>query len=176
MKINKFETHDRYQHFLGDQEDTICRGASDCMMRNSLSQGIQSYSPYVYVYGHFRTHEDGVTQRLIWQPRLCKPQPCPNTFLFRGESKTDVLEPCWVLPKAEIFDQFKEGNVIENSEFIRWCIWMYKNKREELGAPHKDDLSQEKQKEIWIKVASNLEESARGKVLSPPVYQPTLEL
>jgi|SRR5690606_33428613 len=163
MKIDRLETHDRYQHFLGDQEKVIAEGASECLMRNPLSLALQDYSPYIYVYGHFRTHEDGVTQRLIWQPKLCKPAPSPNTFLFRGLSGTDLLEPCWVLPKAELFEQFKDGTVIEGSEYIQWCIWMYKNKKKELGEPHKDDLSEEKQKEIWLKVARELEESARAK-------------
>ena len=144
----------------------ISQGASECLLRNPLSLALQDKSPYIYIYGHFRTHEDGVSQRLIWQPKLCKPEPSPNTFLFRGQSNSDVLEPCWVLPKAELFEQFKEGTVIEGSEYIQWCIWMYLNKKQELGQRHKDDLPEEKQKEIWLSVARELEEAAMAKKTS----------
>ena len=73
MKLNRLETHDRLLHLKKDQEAIIFQGAQDCLKKNTDSLSMQMHSPYVYLFAHPRTAEDGVTQRLLWQPRLTKP-------------------------------------------------------------------------------------------------------
>src|SRR5579863_4273753 len=98
MKINRLETHDRYQHFIKDQSETIFQGAEKCLKENPLSIAIQEKSPYIYIWAHPRTAEDGVNKRMLWQPRLSIPEPQTNSYLFRATSKTDLIEVVWILP------------------------------------------------------------------------------
>src|SRR5215470_6737494 len=88
MKLNRLETHDRLQHFVQDQSKNIWQGADDCMKRNPLSLALQDRSPYIYIFAHPRTADDGVTKRMLWQPRLTKPQAQSNSYLFRAKSNS----------------------------------------------------------------------------------------
>ena len=74
MKINRLEAHDRLLHFKNDQNSTIQQGAEDCLKKNPLSLALQDHSPYIYIFAHPRTADDGVNKRLLWQPRLTKPK------------------------------------------------------------------------------------------------------
>src|ERR1043165_3721886 len=112
MKVNRLETHDRLLHLIKDQSDQVQKGAEDCLKKNPLSLAYQSKSPYVYIFGHARTHENGVDKVLYWQPRLMKPNPESNSYLFRATSNTDIMEICWILPPHELWPQYKKGNVV----------------------------------------------------------------
>ena len=98
MKVDRLETHDRLLHFKKDQALNIAQGAEDCLKRNPLSLAIQSRSPYVYLFAHPRTADDGFTKRMLWQPRLTRPKAQTNSYLFRAQSNSDVIEVCWLLP------------------------------------------------------------------------------
>ena len=160
MKIDRLEAHDRLLHFKQDQRDNMQQGADDCLKRNPLSLAIQDRSPYVYIFAHPRTHDDGVTQRMLWQPRLTRPRAEPNSYLFRANSNTDILEICWLLPKQEMWPQYKKGNVTEH-EFVNWSIDQYTNNRVALEAPHPDDFSDEKIKAILCAIAAQAEEEIK---------------
>lgn len=147
MKLNRLETHDRLLHLKKDQEANIFKGAEDCLKINSLSLSIQERSPYVYLFAHPRTADDGVTKVMYWQPRLSKPEPQTNSYLFRAQSKTDIIEICWLIPPREHWPQYKIGNVTE-SDLVRWSVNMFKNNREGLELPHDDDMSEERAKLI----------------------------
>lgn len=162
MKLNRFETHDRLIHFKKDQALNIAQGASDCMLKNPLSLALQQYSPYIYVFAHPRTHDDGVTKRMIWQPRLTKPSMQTNSYLFRGKSGTDLLEPCWLLPPKETWSQYKKGNVTEH-ELVLWSIDQYINNKLGMEEPFKDDLTDEQVKNIYLRVAKEADEDKRIK-------------
>jgi hypothetical protein len=161
FKTSKHEAHDRYLHLLKDQSEYVQKGADECLKKNSLSLAYQAKSSYIYIFGHARTHDDGFTKRLIWQPRLSKPTPEPNSYLFRAESNTDVMEVCWVLPPSEFWGQFKEGNVVD-SDIVEWSIHMYKTRREDLAKPFPEDLSDPRAKEILLSIAREMEESKRA--------------
>jgi hypothetical protein len=161
MKIDRLETHDRYQHFLKDQSEAVSEGAEECLKRNPYSLRLQGKSPYIYVYGHARTHENGVDKRIIWDPRLSKPNPEPNSFLFRAQSFTDVMEVCWVIPDKEFFPQFKKGNVIEDSDIVQWSINQYLHNRKELARPFPEDFTEDRVRAILFQIAQELEEQAR---------------
>ena len=160
MKINRLEAHDRYKFLLKDQSDAVSKGAEECLKKNPLSLAYQEKSPYVYLYGHARTHENGVDKRILWEPRLTKPKPEPNSFLFRAKSKSDNLEICWILPPVEFFSQYKHGNIIEKASDVSWSIYQYLNNREELGKPEQEDLPDNKCKDILLNIARELEQQA----------------
>ena len=166
MKIDRLETHDRYEHFLQDQWEVIAQGASDCMLKNKLSLAIQEKCPYVYLYAHPRTADDGVTKRLLWQARVSRPRPETNSYLFRGQSKSDIVEICWLLPPEELWEQYETGKVTA-SEYVMWSINQYKTNRRFLGLPHPEDVSEEQGKLIYRNVLNALSKEKTPKKWIP---------
>lgn len=142
MKIDLYETHDRYEHFIKDQWEIVAKGAEDCLKRNPDSLEIQNFIPYVYIFAHPRTSDDGYTKRLLWQPRISRPKPQTNSYCFRAISKTDTLEICWLLPPREMWKQYMKGKVTEN-DIVMWSIHQFQYDRNLLDAPHPDDMTEE---------------------------------
>ncbi len=142
MKVNILETHDRLLHFKKDQEANIFQGAEDCLKQNPDSLFFQSRSPYIYIFAHPRTADDGVTKRMLWQPRLWKPKAQTNSYLFRAQSHSDLIEICWMLPPEELWGQYHEGNVTED-DHVLYSINQYCYQRNKLEADEPDDLSDE---------------------------------
>lgn len=143
MKIKKLETHDRLLHFQNDQVPNINQGLDDCLKRNPNTVSMQEYFPYVYIFAHPRTADDGVNKRMLWQPRLLKPKAQTNSYLFRVLSNTDNVEIIWMLPPRELWPQFEKGKVTE-SELVNLSVHHFLNDRSVLERPHKDDWSEEK--------------------------------
>ena len=157
MKIERLETHDRLLHFHKDQALNISQGAEDCLKKNPLSVALQQRSPYIYIFAHPRTADDGVTKRMIWQPRLSRPKAQTNSYLFRAQSNTDNMEICWLLPPRETWDEYKKGKVTER-EIVLWSIAQFLHNREDLEKPLSDDLSEEFSKSIYMRVAAEMDE------------------
>ena len=151
MKLNRLETHDRLLHLIKDQSDKVQQGAEDCLKRNPLSLAIQDKSPYIYIFGHARTADNGVDKVIYWDPRLSKPIPQTNSFLYRAISKTDLLQECWIIPQEEMWKQYEKGNVTEHATVI-WSIEQYLHNRKKLGEPEPDDLPEEKGRMILKQV------------------------
>jgi len=151
MKINLLETHDRLDHFKQDQALQIFQGADDCMKRNSLSLMLQEHSPYVYLLAHPRTADDGVNKRMIWQPRLTKPKAQTNSYLFRGISKSDIVQVIWLIPPREMWSQYEKGKVCESEE-VMTSIANFLQHREELERRDLEDLSDERIFEIYQQI------------------------
>ena len=134
MKVNRLETHDRYQYFLNNQSKNIWIGAEECLKKNPYSLAIQENCPYVYIFAHPRTAEDGVTKKIFWEPRISKPEAQSNSYLFRAISKTDSVEICWIIPSEEMWDQYKKGNVTESS-IVTWSISQFRYNKKWLERP-----------------------------------------
>jgi hypothetical protein len=147
MKLNRLETHDRLKHFIKDQEQNIFEGAEECLKRNSDSLAIQEKSPYVYIYAHARTADDGVNKRMLWQARLSVPKAQTNSYLFRALSHSDIIEVVWLIPPRELWPQYDIGKVTESNE-VAWSIDQFKNNRQELEKPHPDDMPETRAFEI----------------------------
>lgn len=147
MKVKIFEAHDRLLHFKKDQDSSIQQGIDDCLKKNPDSIFFQERSPYVYIFAHPRTDDDGTTKRMLWQPRLMKPTPQTNSYLFRVLSHTDIAEPIWMLPPRELWPQYAKGKVTEN-EVVNWSIDRFINNRAEMEKPEKEDLPEERCKQI----------------------------
>jgi len=161
MKINRLETHDRLLHFKKDQALNINQGAEDCLKKNRLSLGLQQRSPYVYLFAHPRTADDGFTKRMVWQPRLTKPKAQTNSYLFRAESGTDRMEICWLLPPRETWGQYSRGMITEN-EMVLWSIDQFVNHRARLELPFADDFTDDIVRNIYIQVAKEMDEEANA--------------
>ena len=111
MKINRLETHDRLIHFKAEQSLNIAQGANDCLTKNRLSLALQERSPYIYIFAHPRTADDGVNKRMLWQPRLTRPKAQTNSYLFRAKSHSDICEICWLLPPREMWKTYDKGTI-----------------------------------------------------------------
>ena len=158
MKINKLETHDRREHFIKDQEANIFQGAEDCLKKNPLSLKYQDKSPYIYIFAHPRTADNGVDKRLLWQPRFVKPRAEPNSYLFRAISHTDLIEICWILPPEELWDQYDKGKVCE-SDIVLWSINTFRDNRRELERPMRGDHTDERAWKLFKEVVDETEKA-----------------
>ena len=143
MKVNILEAHDRNKYLIKDQSANVFQGAEDCLKRNPLSLAIQDKSPYLYIFAHPRTADDGVNKKLYWQPRLSIPEAQSNSYLFRAISNTDLIEVVWMIPAKELWGQFDDGKVTE-SNICAWSINEYKKNKASLERPHPDDMPDEK--------------------------------
>ena len=132
MKVNVLEAHDRLKHLIKDQSANIFQGAEDCLKKNPLSLAIQEKSPYLYIFAHPRTADDGVNKRLFWQPRLSIPESQSNSYLFRAISHTDLIEVVWMIPPKELWGQlkpfadygFNKAHSASYAVVAYWCAYL----------------------------------------------------
>lgn len=148
MKVDFFETHDRLEHFKSDWE-TISQGVQDCIdnvpdaikmpfyvFGHSRQIGIDERFN-LYFQGHWQEMKDVPSERLIWMPRITKPLAEPNTYLFKAQKGTDIVEIEWILPKRELWEQYEPGKINYN-EVIWTSIQNYKHARAEMEMPDRD--------------------------------------
>lgn len=162
MKISRLETHDRLQHFIKDQSQNVFLGAEECLKYNPLSLAIQEKSPYVYIFAHPRTADDGVTKRMLWDPRLSIPSPQTNSYLFRAISHSDMIEVIWLIPPREMWAQYDKGKVTEFNE-AAWSINTFIHNRQELEKPHPDDLPEAMTSQIMRQIIAEHIQKLRDK-------------
>lgn len=185
MKIDKLETHDRLLDFHEKQSLIISQGCNDCLKKNEDSLFYQDHSPYVYIFAHARTvgmdeklkwiaqgiykdFKDCPEKVLYWQPRLFRPMPQENSYLFRAISKTDELEICWILPPIAMWEEYEKNKMMAN-EIICWSIDQFKHNFKSLSAPLKDDLPQEKAAKILDKLKKIKQNRSKPKTLGETV-------
>jgi hypothetical protein len=144
MKLNRFETHDRYLEFTHGIEK-IYEGCTEC-----LSHVPEQINFPFYIYAHSRmidydekialVKESGdiyfkpPSERLIWMPVITKPKPSPNSYLFLVVQRPDLLQICWILPKKELWEQYAPGKMSYNEE-VWTSIQNYKNCRSKMHIP-----------------------------------------
>lgn len=168
MKIHRFDVHDRLKHLKKDQSLNVAQGCEDCLKKNELSLALQDLCPYIYIFAHPRTADDGITKRMLWQPRISKPKPETNSYLFRAQSKTDIIEICWMIPPRELWPQYKIGNVTEN-EIVLWSIDQFQTNRSHLEKASPDDISEEKGQLIYAQViAQHKQKNMMDKLWNEP--------
>lgn len=141
LKLDKFETHDRLQHFT-KQSFHI----AECC-QNLINQKPFGEHPF-YIFAHTRTDDDGFTKRLIWQPRLTKPKAQTNSMLFKAYPGTDVIKVIWMIPDPALWEQFSLGTMTENKTVLDSINAFCHNKRK-LERKEDDDLSDEKINQIY---------------------------
>jgi hypothetical protein len=150
MKIDIKDAHDRLKHFT-KQDFSI----SECC-QNLIDQRPFGDYPF-YIFAHARTDDDGVTQRMIWQPRLTKPSSQTNSMLFKVYPGSDIVRVIWMIPKKELWDQFEKGNLTENKVIVE-SIHDFKFNRKKLEAKEQDDLCDAHIDYIYRKIALQAQE------------------
>ena len=133
MKLNILDAHDRYNHFT-KQSFNI----SECC-QNLVDQRPFGEHPF-YIFAHARTDDDGVTKRLIWQPRLTKPKAQTNSMLFKAYPGSDQIKVIWMIPAREMWPQYKKGNITQNETVVS-SINAFETNRKALEVPESDDLT-----------------------------------
>ena len=172
MKLNRLETHDRLQHLISDQSANVFKGAEDCLKKNPLSLAIQEKSPYIYLFAHPRTADDGVNKKMFWQPRLTIPEAQENSYLFRAISKTDNIEVVWMIPPKDTWKQYKKGNVTE-SNICLWSIEMLKTNKAHLEKPHPEDMIEDRARIILKSVIDEHRQKLNQTKLAPLEVSPS---
>lgn len=149
MKVDILDAHDRYQHFTKQSFD-ISECCEDLIKKKPFGD-----HPF-YIFAHARTEEDGVTKRLIWQPRLTKPKAQTNSMLFKAYPGTDMIKIIWMIPARELWGQFEYGKMTQNQTVIE-SIEAFRNNREKLEAKESDDLSDEAINLIYLEIAKSIQ-------------------
>lgn len=147
MKIDRLETHDRLHHFTTQGFDI-----GECC-QNLIDQRPYGNHPF-YIFAHARTDDDGVTKRLIWQPRLTKPKAQTNSMLFKAYPGTDTIKVIWMLPARELWKNFELGQITENLTVLE-SIQAFKKERASLEAKEDDDLNDEQIDAIYRELSTS---------------------
>lgn len=141
MKVNILDAHDRYKQFTKQGFD-ISECCQDLINKRPFGD-----NPF-YIFAHARTDDDGITKRLIWQPRLTKPRAQSNSMLFKAYPGTDLIKVIWMIPAKELWGQYRKDNVTEN-KLVTESIYNYIHHKGKLEAPEDDDFSDGKINEIY---------------------------
>jgi hypothetical protein len=157
MKIHRLETHDRFQHFTKQEFDI---GA--CCQEVIKNRPSEFDNRPFYIFAHTRTEDDGVTQRLIWQPRLTRPKAQTNSMLFKAYPPGDTIKVIWIIPKRELWSNYRKGNICENKT-ISDSISDFKHNRTKLEQPDQEDLDDEDVNTIYAAIARNVKHHERKK-------------
>jgi hypothetical protein len=132
MKVDVLDAHDRYKHFTKQNFD-ISECCQDLINKRPFGD-----CPF-YIFAHARTDDDGVTKRLLWQPRLTKPKAQSNSMLFKAYPGSDIIKVIWMIPAPELWTQYQKGLVTAN-ETICESIHNFINNKSKLEAKEDDDL------------------------------------
>ena len=157
MKINHLDAHDRLKHFR-KQDFSIGECVQD--MINQRPFGEHAF----YIFVHPRTDEDGVTKRMIWQPRLTKPLMQSNSMLFKGYPGTDHVKVIWILPPEELWGQYDKGLMTEN-ETITESIYNYRNHKKKMEAKEPDDLEDWQIDDIYRHISRSFGKGNKSKLV-----------
>lgn len=157
MKVDRLETHDRLKEFV-EKDFLIGECAQDLI--NQMPFGNRPF--YIFAHARTETREDGTQYtRLIWQPRLGKPEAQTNSMLFKVYPGSDYLKIIWMIPKRELWKQYQIGNMTENQKVLE-SIYDFTNNRDKLEAKEEDDLSDERINQIYKEIS---QEAKRKKCL-----------
>lgn len=161
MKIERLETHDRYKVFT-DGKSKQSQTIGECV-QDLVNQRPFGNHPF-YIFTHARTDDDGVTKRLIHQPRLTKPKSQTNSMLFKVYPGSDKVKIIWMIPDREQWKQFKRGNITE-SQRVAWSINQFEFHRADLDAKEPDDLNDEQINAIYKELSQQAKQAKYMKTL-----------
>ncbi|MDE1970970.1 MAG: hypothetical protein KGI50_05340 [Patescibacteria group bacterium] len=184
MKLNRLDVHDKLLHFQ-NQSETINKGLKECIL--SAPEEFDSIPFYIFAHPRtiemderislwnqdarevlmnpsltriFKTFEQVPSMRYIWQPRLTKPYPQENSMLFKRIPGTFDVDVIWIIPRRELWDQFKQGNMTESSIIVE-SIYKFKNNIESLAREDKNDLSYHEANKIYAQIGKNKKYNAK---------------
>lgn len=169
MKVDRLETHDRLVHFQKQEfdigktvQDIInCRPFGDHAFyifahkrEIGLDERVSMFNQDMFGARQFKDLASVPNARIIWQPRLTKPEPQENSMLFKAYPGTDIVKTIWIIPQRELWEQF-EKEKMTGSELIWECIEAFKHKRKWLAASEDDDPSDDECSNIYQEVYGN---------------------
>lgn len=147
MKINPLDAHDRYEHFTKQSFDI-----AECC-QDLINQRPFGDHPF-YIFAHARTEEDGATKRLIWQPRLTKPNAQTNSMLFKAYPGTDIIKVIWMIPARELWEQYEKGKLTQNKT-VYDSIQDFQFNRNKLEEKEPDDMTDEQASAVYGEISLN---------------------
>ena len=151
MKINKLDAHDRFTHLTNQNFDI-----GECC-QDLINQRPYGDHPF-YIFAHTRTDEDGVTKRLIWQPRLTKPYAQTNSMLFKAYPGSDVIKVVWMIPARELWGQY-DKNLLTANKTVSESIHDFQFNRNKLEEREDDDMTDAQIDKVYAEVAFNAKRS-----------------
>lgn len=147
LSIDPLDAHDRLESLVSDNKQT--QDISECCQDLINKRPFGDHAFYIFV--HFRTEDDGINKRAVWQPRLTKPVAQPNTMLFKAYPNTDEVRVIWMLPAVELWGQYRKGVLTEN-QLIAESIHDFQTDRAKLERPEPDDLCDATIKKIYTEI------------------------
>lgn len=148
MKVDILDAHDRYT-FMQKQPQT--QDIGECC-QSLINQKPFGNIPF-YIFAHPRTDDDGVTKRLIWQPRLTKPKAQTNSMLFKAYPGTDCVKIIWMIPERHLWNNYQKGKLTEN-QIVAESIYDFQHNREKLEAQEEDDLTDAEIATIYTEIST----------------------
>lgn len=145
MKVDILDAHDRLEYFK-KQDFSI----GECCQSLIDQRPFGDYA--FYIFAHPRTEDDGITKRMIWQPRLTKPKAQTNSMLFKGNPGTDIVKVIWIIPSRELWDTFQKGNITESC-VVSESIHNFLHNKDLLESKEDDDLSEETINRIYQQIS-----------------------
>jgi|ERR1051326_944518 hypothetical protein len=149
IKINSLDAHDRLKEYNAKPMSAdIVECCQDLIRQEPFGK-----RPF-YIFAHARTDDDGVTKRIIWQPRLFKPKAQTNSMLFRAYPPSDAVGVIWIIPARELWSQYEKGKLTENKTILEF-IDLFENNRVALEQPLPDEPSEAEAKDIYNIIVAN---------------------
>ena len=147
MKVNRLDAHDRLLHFTKQGFD-IGECCQDLINKRPFGD-----HPF-YIFAHARTDDDGVTKRLIWQPRLTKPKAQENSMLFKAYPGKDTVKVIWMIPARELWGQYSKGLMTENKT-VSESLHDFQYNKKKLEEKEPDDMTDQQVDAIYREIAHN---------------------
>lgn len=144
MKVKRTDAHDRFLHFTKQDFDI---GACCQDLLNQRPFGDRGF----YIFAHQRTEDDGFNKRIVWQPRLIKPKAVVNSMLFKGKPGSDVIKVIWIIPPAELWQEYQFGKMMGNKTIVE-SINDFQFNRKKLEAKEDDDPTDKEAREIYLEI------------------------
>ena len=142
MNVDILDAHDRHKHFTS-QNFQISECVQDMIDREPFGP-----NRAFYIFAHARTDDDGSTKRLIWQPRLTKPEPQTNSMLFKVFPPSDEVEIIWMIPDRALWPQFQR-EFVTGCSIIEQSIFDFLHARDRLTRPDKEDPTDEEIRDVY---------------------------
>jgi hypothetical protein len=176
--LDRLETHDRLLE-LKKEADYISKGCEDCVKSRPPEFG--NHPLYIFAHkreigtdermsifqddfqrsmfdpGYVRRYhslENVPSSRLIWSPRLTKPEAQVNSMLFKAYPPTDIIKVIWMIPAYELWGQYTEGKLAENKA-VSESIYEFRNNKNKLEAKEEDDLTDSQINAIYNEISRN---------------------
>lgn len=158
LKLDRLDAHDRLES-IKTQSDSIslaCQKIIDSRPFGDVPFYIFAHKRELgndercdlWLSGKYATLQDVPSARLIWQPRLTKPQAQENSMLFKAYPGTDMVKVIWMIPDRALWPSYEKGKLTENETIVN-SIHTFQHDRKKLELPEDDDLTEEVMDRIY---------------------------